>query len=58
MILAVTITFWIVLIVSALNVIAYMFMGYNKEFPMWGKVLNILWAIWLIFVMLFSLGII
>lgn len=58
MILAVTITFWIILVVSVINVIVYMFSGYQKGMPMWGKVLNILWAVWLMFVMLFSLGII
>jgi hypothetical protein len=58
MILAVTITFWTILVLSVINIIAYTFLGYNKESPMWGKVLNIFWAVWLMFVMLFSLGII
>lgn len=58
MILVVTITLWAIVALSALNIIAYMFAGYNKDLPMWAKVLNIFWAIWLIFVMLFSLGVI
>lgn len=58
MILGVTITFWTIIVISALNVIAYMFAGYNKDLPIWAKVLNIFWAVWLIFVMLISLGII
>lgn len=58
MILAVTITFWTIIVISALNVIAYMFAGYNKDLPIWAKVLNIFWAVWIIFVMLISLGII
>lgn len=58
MILAVTITLWTIVALSALNIIAYMFAGYNKDLPIWAKVLNIFWAVWLIFVMLISLGII
>lgn len=58
MILAVTITLWTIVALSALNIIAYMFAGYNKDFPMWAKVLNIFWAVWLIFVTLFILGVI
>ena len=58
MIFGVTITFWTIIVISALNVIAYMFAGYNKDLPIWAKVLNIFWAVWLIFVMLISLGII
>lgn len=58
MILAVTITFWVILAVRAINVIAYMFEGYHKELPMWGLLLNIFWNIWIVFVILISLGII
>lgn len=58
MILAVTITLWTILVLSAINIIAYTFLGYNKDLTMWAKVLNIFWAVWLMFVMLFSLGII
>lgn len=58
MILAVTITFWAILVICVLNAIAYMFDSYQKGLPVWARVLNILWNIWLVFVMLISLGII
>lgn len=58
MILAVTITFWVIIVVCAINVIAYMFTEYQKDIPMWARMFSILWNIWLIFVMLISLGII
>lgn len=58
MILAVTITFWVILSASVLNLIAYMLTEYGKKFPVWGKALAIVWNIWIIFVMLISLGII
>lgn len=58
MILGVTITFWVIIVVCAINVIAYMFEGYHSELPMWGRMLNIFWNVWVIFVMLISLGII
>lgn len=58
MILAVTITFWVIIAACALNIIAYMFTEYQKGMPMWGRMLNIFWNVWVIFVMLISLGII
>lgn len=58
MILAVTITFWIVIVACAINTIAYMFTSYQKDMPIWGRVLSIFWNIWVIFVMLISLGIV
>lgn len=58
MILAVTITFWAILVICAMNAIAYMLDSYQKGLPVWAHVVNILWNIWLIFVMLISLGII
>lgn len=58
MILAVTITFWTILVICILNAIAYMFDSYQKGLPVWARILNILWNIWLVFVMFLSLGII
>lgn len=58
MILALTITYWTILVICAITAIANMFDSYNKGLPVWGRVLNILWSIWVIFVMLLSLGII
>lgn len=58
MILAVTFTFWAILVICVLNAIAHMFDSYQKGLPVWTRALNILWNIWIIFVMLISLGII
>lgn len=58
MILAVTITFWIILSVCAIDVIVYMFTSYQKDMPIWLRVFSIFWNIWIIFVVLISLGII
>lgn len=58
MILAITITFWIIIVVCAINAIAYMFTSYQEDIPMWARVFSIVWNVWFIFVMLISLGII
>lgn len=58
MILAVAVMFWVILSSSVLNLIAYIFTEYGDKFPLWGKVLAIVWNVWLVFVMLISLGII
>lgn len=58
MILAITITFWIIIVVCAINAIAYMFTSYQEDIPRWARVFSIVWNVWLIFVMLISLGII
>lgn len=58
MILAVTITFWVIIVACAINIIAYMFAEYQKDMPMWGRMLNIFWNVWVIFILLISLDII
>lgn len=57
MILAVTIMLWAIIVSSALMVIALVF-GYKEEMPVWARMFDIIWNIWIIFVMLVSLGII
>lgn len=57
LILAATITLWTIIVLSAIMVIGLMF-GYNEELPVWARVLDILWNIWIIFMLLVTLGII
>lgn len=57
MILAVTITLWTIIVGSVIMVIGLAF-GYNEKMPVWARVLDIVWNIWIVFVLLIILGII
>ena len=57
MILAVTVTLWAIIVSSVIMVIGLAF-GYNEEMPVWARVLDIVWNIWIVFVLLIILGII
>ncbi|ARQ94866.1 hypothetical protein KMD50_gp55 [Lactococcus phage PLgW-1] len=56
--LAVTITFWIVIVLCVINANIYMFTSYQEDIPRWARVFSIVWNVWLVFVMFISLGII
>lgn len=57
MILAVTVTLWAIIVASVIMVIGLAF-GYNEEMPVWARLLDIVWNIWIVFVLLIILGII
>lgn len=57
MILAVTVTLWAIIVASVIMVIGLAF-GYNEEMPVWARLLDIVWNIWIVFVLLISLGVI